>query len=282
MRNHLPLSPPRQDGLLPLLVSFALTGAAPAVAANHPPIEIEVRDQLISLSAEEVSARLLLEHLAQQCGLVLEIETPLEQRLSLSLRKRPLHEVIARLLGDHSYVLHFRRALRDEAGGGYLWVLSDSDTKATAPVDPLIQQRQREAKLAALDQLLDQKDDSTLSELRHAAGDVDPAVRAAAIRGLGEIGETGDDAWLRLALSDADEAVREAAIEAIASLGGGFAAQALASALNDRASARREQALYALADLPSAEVDELLDMAQSDGDPRLRELAAELLAERRG
>ena len=44
-----------------------------------------------------------------------------------------------------------------------------------------------------LEQLLDRTDESALSELRHAAGDLDPAVRAAAIRGLGAIGGASDD-----------------------------------------------------------------------------------------
>ena len=94
--------------------------------ANY--LKVKLWDNLVTLSARDVRLRDILAEIARQSDLNIVSRAPLDARLTLELERRPLFEVLVRLMRDQSYMLHQASA----SVGDTLWVFSDGSTDDTA------------------------------------------------------------------------------------------------------------------------------------------------------
>jgi hypothetical protein len=280
------------------------------VAGAQGQLQVEVHDGVVTLAVEEMPLMELLEEIARQSGLVVELEEPLAEPVSLELTGVPLVEALQQVLRGRNYVYQRSGSSRGVEGSpvirpGRLWVLSGGAAREhlqAVTVEPCQNEGLDESRiattgdcpgrleialthsdarvrLAAISELTDAGGDGAAETLAAALTDDDVAVREEAIYGLGEVGDEESLPALQQALVDPDRRVREAAIDAVATIGGDGSAWALAVSLNDEHPALREEAVYALGSIGGEAARVLLQQALVDEHDFIREAAAETLEE---
>lgn len=182
-------TPPRSEaagsrclaGSLALLLAVCVPAGA---------VEVEVRDHLVAIRAEEEPLRTVLEAVAERCDLEIRSNTSTLEPVTVDTGPRPLPQLLKSLLREHSYVLQYSN---DGASARSLWILApagNGDAKPAWAAGPR---------------------DHSFDDLVLALADPDPEVRVEAVLALGDIGSMEVEPFLIQSLTDASDEVREAA-----------------------------------------------------------------------
>lgn len=261
-------------------------------AAADPSVTLAGNSEELTLVAEDVELRDLLEYLAFHQGLVVEAHAGLEGRITARFVEEPLAAVLRRLLSDHNFTLALGPA------GGRLWIhprAGSGDAPRSRPLvlgsrpsidDPeaALDRLARGAagtRLDAVTVLAAWGGDSAFEALAGALADPHPAVREEAVAGLGASARPEAVHLAAQLVADPNEHVREAAIDALSDIGTSAAVERLSSVLANGDAVTRRLAVDALGNIESAEATAALRAARGDPDARVRTLAGEYLAERR-
>jgi hypothetical protein len=284
-----------------------------ATQASAGSLHVEIAAAVVTVKARNVAVVDLLEEIARQSGLVVDLEGPLDKCATIEFDRLTLPEALDRILRDQNFALRYYDPIFSadgarEARPSKLWVFRKESREGVVVPEigkaGLIQQddlggqgspeaddsldRLRPAladgnakvRLEAVSELAGIYGVSATVALADAAMfDEDPAVREEAVHGLGESGDPTGMQVLELALMDPDLRVREAAVEAVGDIGGDDSARVLESALNDEVASLREEAVYALGDIGGEIAIGLLRQALTDRQSQVREAAAEVLAD---
>lgn len=294
--------------LRPLAVAvLAAWLVLPGSAGAAGPLHVEVNGELVTVRAEAVSIRTLLEELTRHSKLQVVMEAPLEESVTVTCEQQSMPDVIRAILRHRNYALQYAQpdATPDKSGGSrpnVLWVYSGStldgagddvavyepQTVTPHAVAPDPQEvaghgpagadvvKRRQAVLTLADS--GSKGEQAMVALAVALVDADAGVREEAVDALADIGGPAALGLLESALRDPDRAVRETAIEAIAGIGGDEAASALTPLLNDADAGLRTDAVDALGEIGGDTATELLQRALADEQAEIREVAAGYLA----
>ena len=238
---------------------------------------IQFADDHLTVTAQDVSLRALLQEIARQSGFTLVRYGSLDERMTLQFHQLPLDEGLRRILRHRSFALEYAEQTPEQQPSALrrpktLWIFPQGEEEYSVR-NTIVE---------------DTKTDSTgediaidISRLQAALSSGDAADREEAVEALGESGRPEAVAPLRLALADKDEDVREAAIIALGEIGGPAAAQALAIALRDEDPCLRLEVIETLGKIGGEIAIGLLEQALVDEEEFVRETAAELLAQAR-
>lgn len=299
----------RPANLLAASVSLLLALSAEVLAAQvdrglepagsctcRSELEIEIVEHRVSLRANGLALRRVLEEIASRTGIELELEDPLDRPSNVSFEDLFLPEALDRLLEGRSYLLRHVDDASGRQGVSWLWVMAQGAKEAAVdPADAVARPDPDESGLERLRQALADHDPKTrlraVTGLEQLTGseaamkvlattariDDNASVREEAVHALGELGDVAARIELEQALLDPESRVREAALHSLVDLGGEDSARALASALNDEDPALREQAVYALGDIGGEAALSILQRALSDEQGRVWQAAIEVL-----
>lgn len=229
-------------------------------------LNVEMSDDLVTLTAYNVSVRDVLDEIARQSDLMVVSHGPLHGRLTLELERLPLFEALRRIMRGQSYLLHQAQAatgarIANHARQGTLWVFSDGSAN-----DPGYTE-------AASHSVWETR--SAIEVLQSQLMSDDIRVRQDAIKGLRRLKVNEVIAPLSYALTDEDKKVRVKAIYALADIGGEDAVAAMAAAAGDENAWVRAETAYALGTLGGDTAIQVLKHALQDADPNVRETAIE-------
>jgi hypothetical protein len=253
-----------------ILLSLNGATAQTAFEARHPASDIErsylnvdINDELVTLSAHNAVLRRVLDEIAQQSGLAVASDDPLDTRLTLQFDRIPLSEALIRILRYRSFLLHRADSGSGERKSGHghrgtLWVFSDA---------PVIEAGHEQT---TSESTMDRSSVVDLLEMELMSNDM--RVRQTAIKRLRKLEAV---APLGFALEDEDRNVRVSAIHALTYIGGDDAAAALASALGDEDSWVRAELAYAFGTLGGDTAMQVLSYALDDADTDVRLAAIE-------
>ncbi len=255
-------------GLLLQLDGVAAPDAFPAdvdpMSRTSSQLRLEVADDLVTLRAHNARLRDILETLAVRIDVLFASDTPLGDRLTLELDRRPLYEALAQILRGRSFLFHQAASASSRTGAetrrrsGVLRVFAER------PINTDIGNRgEPSAAREALE-----------AELMN--GDV--GGRQNAVKLARKLGKEEALAPLSLALTDNNAKVRVQAIYGLAELGGQEAVDVLAAALRDENAGVRAEAAYALGAIGDSAAVQFLEQALGDTDPDVRESAIDALA----
>jgi hypothetical protein len=207
---------------------------------------------MLTLKAQDISHRRILEGLADQFNFELIVAGPLEDRRSLEIDARPWEEALKKALSPASWAFVY-----DSSGGDprlakvFVFPLkgdgsisrrpAPSPGRVEAPAPALLPAPNPQDSPALL--LAEQGSDTPLAELLETEDD---ETRALALAGLATAGGEQAIVALTQALQDKEPWIRETAVEALAEIGGEQAIQGLQQALRDEHEDVRKAAQEAL------------------------------------
>ena len=249
-------------------------------------LQVELRNDLISLSARNVRLRDVLTEIVRHTDLTVVSRTPLDARLTLELKKLPLAEALARIMRGQSYMLRHASAatvdrMVDNASADTLWVFSDNSTdeigyrlSATSMAIEVLRSqlmsddiRVRQEAIKGLRKL---RVNEVVGPLSYALADEDRKVRIKAIYALADIGGNDAVAVLAVALADENAWVRSETAYALGAIGSDTAIPVLKHALYDADSKVRTSAISAFVEIGGTESADALALALQDTDPEVR------------
>jgi len=243
-----------------------------AAASEELPVQVVVSGQAISITAENISIRAVLEELSRQTDLQIVSLEALDELVTIEIDQATLSETIRSLLRQKSYMLHELGQLSgSENSGGpihrRLWIFPD-EAGAGQPVwntKPDIRP----------------DDDIGIGTIDYQilASSEDSGERGEAMFGFGEIGGDSGIAYLQQGLSDSDKRVRDEAIESLIEIGGTESIHALSIALNSSNEGLRVDAVDAIGEIGGQDAIRYLQLAMTDENHTVREAAAEWLTE---
>ena len=278
---------------------FDFRAVSADAAASY--LDLEMSDDLVTLSSHNVGVRDVLDEIARQSDLMVVSHGPLHGRLTLELERLPLFEALRRIMRGQSYLLHQAQAatgarIANHKRQSTLWVFSDGSEndpgytetakhfvwETRSAIEVLQSQlmsddiRVRQEAIKGLRRL---KVNEVIAPLSYALADEDKKVRVKAIYALADIG--GDDAVAALVAASGDENawVRAETAYAMGMLGGDTAIQVLKHALQDANTDVRETAIEAFQDIGGGQSASALAVALQDTDATLRVEAIEALAD---
>ncbi len=231
-----------------MLVAIALDGrsvlAAPAeVEPPAAPIEVKVREGLLTLDARNAPLADILLTIGEKADFTVDIRGDLSTSVTVSFTDVPLDKVISWLIGNNSWVMIYgtsgSRALDPQELHVYAKRAQDTKTPATVQVTVTNDSGAApESSPASLE-------DSILNDL---AG-LDRDARMRAIGMLGHLkDENSIDILIQVLLEEEDPSIRQHAVIALGRTGGDRAIETLEKiSLSDPESAVREAAKLALA-----------------------------------
>ncbi|MCH7893286.1 MAG: HEAT repeat domain-containing protein [Proteobacteria bacterium] len=264
-------------------------------------LNVEMSDDLVTLTAHNVDLRDVLDEIARQSDLIVVSHDPLTHRLTLDIERLPLSEALNRIMRGQSYLLYQAQAATGARNANHerpstLWVFSgrsaDHPGHTQAAVrfssDPASAIKVLRAELMSDDIHVRQEAikglrrleaNEAIAPLSFALADEDKKVRVKAIYALAHIG--GDDAGAALATASGDENawVRAETAYALGMIGGDIAIQVLKHALQDADSDVRQSAIEALTEIGGGQSARALAIALQDADVSLRVEAVEALAD---
>jgi hypothetical protein len=264
-------------------------------------LNVEISNDLVTLTAHNVGVRDVLDEIARQNNLIVISHGSLHGRLTLELERQPLFDALRRIMRGQSYLL--RQA--QEATGtrianlerqGTLWVFSDGSAndpghtepashsvgETTSAIEVLQSQlmsddiRVRQDAIKGLRRL---KVNEVIAPLSYALVDEDKNVRVKAVYALADIGGVDAVAAMATAAGDENAWVRAETAYALGTIGGDTAMQVLKHALHDADSDVRESAIEAFQDIGGGQSARALAVALQDADASLRAEAIEALAD---
>ena len=219
---------------------------------------VEIREDLVTLNARDVSVREVLDALAHETGLIVNTDAPLTDPIAIDFENLTLQDALERIMSPQSYLL---LANADDASGSTLWIFAT--TPDTEP-DTSSNSHQPQTVVEALEA------DLLSDDLR---------ARGAAIRGLRRLQDESVVAPISLALTDEDRKIRVKAIYALADIGGADAAVALAAASVDENPYVRAESAYALGMIGGDTAVGILEHALLDPSLDVRQSAVEAFTE---
>lgn len=292
------------------LTVLAGVTAASASNASTGSLQVEMADGLVTVKAIDVPVKDVLGEVVRQNGILLDLRDPLDERINLALDRRPLLEVLERILAGRNFALRYFEPMSgpgssSELRQSRLWVFSREPGEDSAPFGRTGEPRDgpeaseaveslsrltaamtdddAKVRLEAVSELADIGSDQAAADLASAAlFDEASSVREEALHGLREIGERIDRKVFWQALMDPDRRVRKAAVDVVADIGGDDSARALAFVLDDDDVSVREDTVYALGEIGGEVALGLLKQALTDEQSSIREAAADVLAELSG
>ena len=251
------------------LLGLCLVLTIPVAAAGQS-LEVEVADGRLTVAAEDVPVKSVVEAVAHEAGLTLEDSESLDGQVTVRFRGLPISEGLARILGDRSYMLVYGVTSSQAPGGGApvpvrLRFFEPSVVEQPVTGPGAVLDGGRAALFETLEFHADPWDKQDTIEALAEAGD--PAIAQ-------RLGQAG--------LTDPDVDVRSAAVEALATLGGDSAVEMLEMALRDAESVIRYQAVVALEEIGGDAAVRGLRVALQDADADLRLIAVDVLGEAGG
>ena len=247
-------------------------------------LQVTVADATVTVKAYDVTLKHLLEEIARRGGIEVELHDALDERVTLELDRRPLPEVLRRVLSGRNFAFRLVDPAVCGSCPSQLWVFEAPAPPTLEAVEPCPRPAPAEedanARLKAISKLAGAPADGSraLETLAAAAlSDAAASVREEALHGLGELGDATALIVLEQALADPAPRVREAAVEALAELGEDAAAWVLAPVLAAEDAALRERAVFALGELGGEAAVVVLQQALVDERGFVREAAVEAL-----
>ena len=260
-------------------------------AQSHPALSVDVIGGSVTVIANDVPVREIVEEIGMQSGIIVYSGATLDTPATHAIQDEAIPRAIRRILKHQNFTLHYISdvATGEPVFGSRLWILPSGDSAATAWSSGE-SARNWSLKYAAGDpennrllavRNLATEDDRTgvEEELLAAMNDPSVAIREEAAYGLGELHAPDAVSLLRNALHDPDKRVRIASITALAETEDDGAAIALAELLSDRDDSIRSEVIHALADIGGSVASQLLQQALADSNEVNRETAADYLAE---
>ncbi len=269
--------------------SMAQPPAGIPTTTSRAKAQVQVHEGAVTIHAQEVELTHLLQEIARQSGLEVTVYGTLSARPAVHFDHLPMREAMATLLRGQRFALRYQPPSLAAKGSptvtNHLWIFPKEDGEATllSGQQPKTLPQPSPTTLAELTRLLDQAEEEDGLEgaldgvITAALEAEDKAVRAEAVRGLGEFDHPEVLPVLEQALLDPAAQVREAAIEALSNVGGTDAAWALATALDDPSADLRQEAIYALTELDEEVARTLLQRSLGDEQASVREAAIEAL-----
>lgn len=260
-------------------------------AQSNSPLSVDVNGGSVTVIANDVPVRDILEEIGMQSGIIVYSGATLDTPVTFSAEDETIPRVIRRILKHQNFTLHF---ISDaETGkpvfGSRLWILPEgnSATFAWSAGEPAQEWSLKYAagdpegnRLLAVSNLATEPDRTGVEEeLLAAMNDPSVAVREEAAYGLGELNGPVAMNLLKNALYDPDRRVRLASITALAESGDDVAVFALSNLLHDRDDSIRSEVIHALADIGGSIAHQFLQQALADSNEVNRETAADYLAE---
>jgi hypothetical protein len=224
-----------------ILSFFAVIHSAAAGSGGGKSADLIIHTEadLVTLKAQDISQRRILEAMSKQFNFELIIAGPLEERRSLEIDSKPWEEILKKALTPASWAFVYDSSegqprlakvfvfpsKHDGAVSGRPATSAGRMLEQTSPSRP--------ATIfpgAASGQVVEPVADTPTAELLEAEDD---ETRALALVGLATTGGEQAITALRQALQDREPWIRETAVEALAEVGGEQAMQGLQQALRD-------------------------------------------------
>ena len=234
-----------------------LLDTAVAGPGGGKPAEFIIRSEagMVTLKAQDVPQRRILEALANQLNFELIVAGPLEERRSLEIDGKPWEEALKKALTPASWAFVY-----DSSGGQprlakvFVFPLKNDGSVPGRPssgsgrVAEPSPARRPAANVPgnSFPQVVEPSSDTSVGEPLEAEDD---ETRALALVGLATTGGEQAIVALRQALQDREPWIRETAVEALAEIGGDQAIQGLQLALRDENEDVRKAAEEALSRL---------------------------------
>ena len=234
----------------------------------------------------------VLETIAREAGIGLEIEGELGDAESQTFDSVPLDAAIRQLVGTHSLVMiHAPGAKRQLSEVRVYAVEEDPEARRQASAQQARRTQRveragrevavagertdRAARVQEVRELARSGDPAAVRDLSAIlASDDDPAIRRLAVGALAGIGDLSATEPLAAALGDEDRAVRVQVVRALHNLLGDDVAPYLTRVVtSDEEPAVRMMAVQMAADLPGGPALEVLQQALNDPDQEIREMA---------
>lgn len=261
-------------------------------AQIHPALRVDVNGGSVTIIANDVPVRDIVEEIGMQSGIIVYSSAALDTPVTYSIEDEAIPRAIRRILKHQNFTLHYVSdvATGEPVFGGRLWILPDRNSAATSSWSAGEPSREWTLKYAAGDpeknRLLavtnlatEDEQSGVTEELLAAMNDPSEAVRAEVAYGLGELHEPAAVKLLKNALYDPDKRVRVASITALAESGDDGAAIVLSDLLSDKDESIRSEVIHALADIGGNVAGQFLQQALADSNEVNRETAADYLAE---
>lgn len=262
-----------------LLLSFPVLGlgASGDSGTGSSSFVLKVKDNLLTLKANDIPLKEVLTEIVNQTGIHILIHGELEEVLSADFSGLPLDEGLRRLIKDSNYVFIYETG-KGKGGEPPIKQVIIYSKKGGGPTERLESRvmvpEKREKHLP------ETLEEASLDSLVRALKDKDPGVREEAVDRLVELDDRRVIIPLtRVLLQDSAPDVRETAAEALGELGDKRAVRPLVQALRDREAGVRESAVDALAEIGGQEAINALKGALRDEDEDVREAAADALEE---
>lgn len=208
-----------------MLLALCVLVFSRTVFAAVKVLQVQADGQYLSVEADGVQTRDLLKEISMHTGMKIVSNLPLDESISINVRKRPLPKVIGRIFRDQNYILQSQA--QGEATLYTLWVIAegtsrtDLEANATLIIDSSGSTGMGlddDNPNVRLDAVMDLADEQSSAALAQAISDPEPEIREAAIFALAEVGDETSMHLIRQALSDSDEVVRQAAEEMLMEL----------------------------------------------------------------
>ena len=280
--------------LFPLWAGLLITsGLAPlfaGAAESTDAMSVQFDDGRVSVTANDVPVRYVIEAIADQAGLRLVEHVELDRQVTLDIDRQPLPDALALLLDNDSYTLYQAMPDNDDDADvipGTLWVFSEGTSLAPAATvfyEAVLYQGTFREKKEAIRELRRLGTPAAVQALSLALGDEDARIRDTALSALSRIGSDEALAAIASAAQDSDPRVRGNAAAALASGDSETSAQYLAMALDDPDPRVRMAVIESLADVPFGTVPNQLTVstltrALQDEDPEVRMSAVDAMEE---
>jgi hypothetical protein len=238
-----------------LLVMILPVAAARQEGRTVEDLTIHLDGDLLTLKAQQVPHRQILEHLARQLDFELIVAGPLEERRSLDIESRPWEEALKRALAPASWAFVYRASTGEPQLAKVFVFPPKGDSVPTSRTSGAVSGPPRprpgpapvaDAPAAAESPQAEGAADIRLSEMLESE---DEETRALALVGLATMGGEQAITALTQALQDREPWIRETAVEGLAEIGGEQAIQGLEQALRDGNAEVRKAAEEALSRL---------------------------------
>ena len=210
-------------------------------------LAVDCVDGHVSVRANAVPARRVLDELSRRCDIAVRLQIPLMKDITVNFEELPLQRAAGRLLRDRSFILRYAQA--SPGASNWLWVFADSPD---ASAEAAGRQPTAEAgvdKFESIYSLAEPKNTANIDALRDALTDPDRDIREAAVETLAETEADEAARALTIALADPDPEIRQSVLDALGQIGGQTAIQLLRQMLHDSDPVLREAAADNLAEL---------------------------------